>query len=80
MIESPKNARVQSLLRARDEGKVFVLEGEKFVLDAAAAGFPFEEIFHDDSIKPGDWISAGYHQASSYYYQAKAWTLSWRNR
>jgi len=53
MIESPKNARVQSLLRARDEGKVFVLEGEKFVLDAAAAGFPFEEIFHDDSIKPG---------------------------
>jgi RNA methyltransferase, TrmH family len=53
MIESPRNARVQSLLRAREEGSVFVLEGEKFVLDAAAAGFPFEEIFHDASIKPG---------------------------
>jgi TrmH family RNA methyltransferase len=53
MIESPKNARVQALLRARDEGKVFVVEGEKFVLDAAAAGFAFEEIFHDPGVKPG---------------------------
>ena len=53
MIESPKNARVQALLRLRDEGKVFVLEGEKFVLDAAAAGFAFEEIFYDSGIKPG---------------------------
>jgi TrmH family RNA methyltransferase len=53
VIESPKNARVQSLLRARDAGTVFVLEGEKFVLDAAAAGFAFEEIFHDAGVKPG---------------------------
>jgi TrmH family RNA methyltransferase len=53
MIESPRNARVQSLLRARDDGAIFVLEGEKFVLDAAAAGFVFEEIFHDSAIKPG---------------------------
>ena len=53
MIESPRNARVQSLLRARDDGALFVLEGEKFVLDAAAAGFVFEEIFHDSGIKPG---------------------------
>lgn len=53
MIESPRNARVLSLLRARDDGRVFVLEGEKFVLDAAAAGFAFEEIFHDSAIKPG---------------------------
>jgi len=53
MIESPKNARVQSLLRARDSGALFVLEGEKFVLDAAAAGFVFEDIFHDSGIKPG---------------------------
>lgn len=53
MIESPRNARVQALLRARDDGRVFVLEGEKFVLDAAAAGFSFEEIFHDSGIKPG---------------------------
>jgi len=53
VIESPKNARVQALLRAREEGKLFVLEGEKFVLDAAAAGFAFEEIFYDSGIKPG---------------------------
>ena len=53
MIESPKNARIQSLLRAREDGAIFVLEGEKFVLDAAAAGFSFEEIFHDSGVKPG---------------------------
>ncbi|HET9794891.1 MAG TPA: RNA methyltransferase [Thermoanaerobaculia bacterium] len=53
MIESPRNARVQSLLRARDDGTLFVLEGEKFVLDAAGAGFSFEEIFHDAGVRPG---------------------------
>ncbi|HKB69809.1 MAG TPA: RNA methyltransferase [Thermoanaerobaculia bacterium] len=53
MIESPRNARVQSLLRERQEGRIFVVEGEKFVLDAAAAGFSFEEIFHDAGVKPG---------------------------
>jgi len=53
VIESPRNPRVQALLRARDEGKIFVLEGEKFVIDSAAAGFEFEEIFYDSGIKPG---------------------------
>ena len=53
MIESPKNPRIQALLRERQEGRIFVVEGEKFVLDAAAAGFAFEEIFHDPSVRPG---------------------------
>jgi TrmH family RNA methyltransferase len=53
VIDSPKNPRIQSLLKAVDAGSLVVLEGEKFVLDAAAAGFQFEEILHDESLKPG---------------------------
>src|SRR5579862_2963478 len=53
MIESTRNPRVQSLLRSVEERKFFVLEGEKFILDAAAGGFEFEEIFHDAHLKPG---------------------------
>jgi RNA methyltransferase, TrmH family len=53
MIESTRNPRVQSLLRSVEERKLFVLEGEKFILDAAAGRFEFEEIFHDDHLKPG---------------------------
>lgn len=53
MIDSPKNPKIQSLLKAVDAGDLVVLEGEKFVLDAAAAGFQFEEILHDDALKPG---------------------------
>ncbi|MGH9443172.1 MAG: TrmH family RNA methyltransferase [Thermoanaerobaculia bacterium] len=53
MIESARNPRIQSLLRAVEERRLFVLEGEKFILDAAAAGFEFEEIFHDEHLKPG---------------------------
>lgn len=64
MIESTRNPRVQSLLRAVAERKLFVLEGEKFILDAAAGGFEFEEIFHDDHLKPGRLSALARHRTT----------------
>lgn len=42
-----------SLLRAVADRKLFVIEGEKLIADAAGGGFSFEVIFHDESLKPG---------------------------
>ncbi len=53
MIDSPQNAKVKSWLREVEERQLFVLEGEKFVADAAAAGFRFEAILHDPGLKAG---------------------------
>jgi TrmH family RNA methyltransferase len=53
MIESPRNARVQSLLRAVEAKELFVVEGEKLIADAAVAGFQFESVFHDPALKAG---------------------------
>ena len=64
MIESTRNPRVQSLLRAVAERELFVLEGEKFILDAAAGGFEFEEIFHDDHLKPGRLSALARHRTT----------------
>jgi len=64
MIESTRNPRVQSLLRCVESRELFVLEGEKFILDAAASGFEFEEIFHDDHLKPGRLTALARHRTT----------------
>lgn len=53
MIESVHGSRVKALLRAVEDRKLFVVEGEKFILDAAGAGFEFETILHDSGIRQG---------------------------
>jgi TrmH family RNA methyltransferase len=62
VIDSPKNPKIVSLLRAVAEKKLFVIEGEKLVADAAASGFAFETIFHDESLKPGKLAALSKHR------------------
>ena len=53
MIDSPRNPKVVALLRQVAERELFAIEGEKLIADAAASGFAFEVLFHDESLKPG---------------------------
>jgi TrmH family RNA methyltransferase len=62
VIDSPKNARVKSLLTRIDSAELFVLEGEKFIIDAAGAGFEFEEVFHDSTFHAGRLAALSKHR------------------
>src|SRR6266540_6708128 len=52
-IESPSNPLIREVGRCLDERTHFLLEGEKPILEAVAAGLPLEHVFHDASVRPG---------------------------
>ena len=52
-IESPSNPLIREVGRAIEEKTHFLLEGEKAILEAAAAGLPLEHVFHDASVRAG---------------------------
>ena len=52
-IESPGNPLIREIARGLEERTLLLLEGEKTILDAVAAGIPLEHVLHDASIKPG---------------------------
>ena len=52
-IESPGNPVVREIARSIDEKTHFLLEGEKAILDAVAAGVTLDHVLHDSSIRPG---------------------------
>jgi RNA methyltransferase, TrmH family len=52
-IESPANPLIREVGRAIEERTHFLLEGEKAILEAAAAGLPLEHVFHDSSVRAG---------------------------
>ena len=52
-IESPSNPLVRDILRSLDEHTHFLLEGEKPILEAVAAGLALEHVLHDASVRPG---------------------------
>jgi TrmH family RNA methyltransferase len=52
-IESPANPLVRSIRRSLDEKTHLLLEGEKAILDAVAAGHSLEHVLHDATVRPG---------------------------
>jgi TrmH family RNA methyltransferase len=52
-IESPTNPLVREIARGIDGKTHFLLEGEKAILDAVAAGVALEHVLHDASVRPG---------------------------
>jgi TrmH family RNA methyltransferase len=52
-IESPANPLVRDIARSIEEKTHFLLEGEKSILDAVAAGVVLEHVLHDGSVRPG---------------------------
>jgi RNA methyltransferase, TrmH family len=52
-IESPANPLIKQIARGLEERTHLMLEGEKTVLDAVAAGIQLEYVLHDASIRPG---------------------------
>jgi TrmH family RNA methyltransferase len=52
-IESPSNPLIRSILRSLEEKTHLLLEGEKAILDAVAAGHPLDHVLHDASVRPG---------------------------
>jgi TrmH family RNA methyltransferase len=52
-IESPANPLIREIARSLEERTHLLLEGEKTILEAVAAGLPLEHVLHDASIKPG---------------------------
>jgi RNA methyltransferase, TrmH family len=52
-IASPANPLIREIARGLEERTLLILEGEKSILDAVAAGIPLEHVLHDSSIKPG---------------------------
>jgi RNA methyltransferase, TrmH family len=52
-IESPANPLIREVGRAIEERTHFLLEGEKAILEASAAGLPLEHVFHDSSVRAG---------------------------
>ena len=52
-IESPGNPLIRDISRALDDRTHFLLEGEKPILEAVAAGLPLDHVLHDESVKPG---------------------------
>jgi TrmH family RNA methyltransferase len=52
-IESPANPLIREIARGLEEKTLLLLEGEKTILDAVAAGLPLEHVLHDASIRPG---------------------------
>ena len=52
-IESPSNPLIREIARGLEERTLLLLEGEKTILDAVAAGLPLEHVLHDASIRAG---------------------------
>lgn len=52
-IESPANPLVREIARSIEEKTHFLLEGEKSILDAVAAGVVLDHVLHDGSVRPG---------------------------
>jgi hypothetical protein len=52
-IESPANPLIKEIARGLEERTHLLLEGEKTILDAVAAGIRLEHVLHDASIRPG---------------------------
>ena len=52
-IESPSNPLVREISRGIDARTHFLIEGEKPILEAVAAGIPLEHLLHDSSVRPG---------------------------
>jgi TrmH family RNA methyltransferase len=57
-IESPSNPVIRQIARSLEEHTHLLLEGEKAILDAIAAGIPLEHLLHDSSVKPGRLAAA----------------------
>jgi TrmH family RNA methyltransferase len=52
-IESPSNPLIREVGRCLEERTHFLLEGEKAILEAVAAGLPLDHVFHDGSVRAG---------------------------
>jgi RNA methyltransferase, TrmH family len=52
-IASPSNPFVRDIARRLEERTHLLLEGEKTILDAVAAGVALEYVLHDESVRPG---------------------------
>ena len=52
-IESPSNPLIKQIARSLEERTHLLLEGEKTILDAVAAGAPLDHVLHDESVRPG---------------------------
>ncbi len=52
-IESPSNPVVRDIARSIEARTHFLIEGEKPILEAVAAGIPLEHLLHDASVRPG---------------------------
>jgi TrmH family RNA methyltransferase len=52
-IESPANPLIREIARGLEERTHLLLEGEKTILDAVAAGVALDHLLHDASVKPG---------------------------
>jgi TrmH family RNA methyltransferase len=57
-IESPSNPLIRQIARSLEERTHLLLEGEKAILDAIAAGVPLEHLLHDSSVRPGRLAAA----------------------
>lgn len=53
LIESPSNPLIRDVGRCLEERTHFLLEGEKAILEAVAAGLPLEHVFHDANVRAG---------------------------
>jgi TrmH family RNA methyltransferase len=52
-IESPSNPLIRDIARGLEERTHLLLEGEKAILDAVAAGISLDHVLHDSSVRPG---------------------------
>ena len=52
-IESTSNPIVREIGKAIEARTHFLLEGEKQILEAVAAGLPLDHLLHDGSVRPG---------------------------
>ncbi len=57
-IESPSNPLIREILRGLELHTHFLLEGEKPILEAIAAGLGLEHVLHDESVRPGRLAAA----------------------
>ena len=52
-IDSPSNPLIRQIARGLEERTHLLLEGEKAIVDAVAAGVSLEHLLHDASVRPG---------------------------
>jgi TrmH family RNA methyltransferase len=57
-IESPSNPLIREIVRSLETHTHFLLEGEKPILEAVAAGMELEHVLHDESVRPGRLAAA----------------------